>query len=209
MFFRMVVRAFGSGWRLKELCNEVRHPLLKKFLINLYDKYQFEHGSLIAWNTQFAGPPCLPHGIDGIFVHGGASIGRNCVIFQQVTIGENGLPGSKGLGIPTIGDNCYIGAGAKIIGKVRVGNNVLIGANAVVHRDVPDNSVVLAGEQKVITREALQDTRHYTRRGPHQPWVYFDDGHWLPVTDQDALAKLSENLHYDDLDPRPARLVER
>ena len=53
-----------------------------------------------------------------------AKIGKNCTIFHQVTIGSNTLEGSKHYGAPTIGDNCFIGAGAKIIGKVKVGDNV-------------------------------------------------------------------------------------
>ena len=46
-------------------------------------------------------------------------------------------------GAPVIGDNVYIGAGAKIIGGVRIGNNVRIGAGCVVVEDVPDNCTVV------------------------------------------------------------------
>lgn len=42
---------------------------------------------------------------------------------------------------PQIGNNVYIGAGAKLLGKIRIGNNVAIGANAVVLCDVPDDHV--------------------------------------------------------------------
>ena len=44
---------------------------------------------------------------------------------------------------PVIGDNVFIGTGAKIIGNITIGNNVLIGANAVVTKDVPDNCTVI------------------------------------------------------------------
>lgn len=57
---------------------------------------------------------------------------------------------SKGYGAPTIGDNCYSGAGAKIIGNVRVGNNCRIGANAVVVEDIPDNSTVVCDKPRII-----------------------------------------------------------
>lgn len=188
MIARLMVRAFGSVWTLKRLCIETDNVLLKKLLTGLYGLYQYENNSSIAWNSTFHGTPCLPHGEKSIFVSGGATIGRNCVIFQQVTIGSNSLPDSKGIGAPTIGDNCYIGAGAKIIGKVRVGNNVRIGANAVVYKDVPDNSVVLSGEQRTITKEFPPDNRFYSFHGR---WVYFDDSKWLPVTDKAVLAKLT------------------
>jgi serine O-acetyltransferase len=52
-----------------------------------------------------------------------------------VTIGFNQR--GKNKGYPTIGDNVYIGPGAKIFGKITIGNNVAIGANAVVNSDVP------------------------------------------------------------------------
>ena len=89
------------------------------------------YGSYIGPTAKFESEPCFPHGIIGVFISGGSTIGKNCVIFQQVTIGSNALKGSPGYGAPVIGDNCYIGAGAKIIGNVKIGNNCRIGANAV------------------------------------------------------------------------------
>lgn len=100
----------------------------------------------------------LPHGPNGIFISRGALIGKNCVIFQQVTIGSNTLKDSKKKGAPVIGDNVYIGAGAKIIGNVVVGNNCRIGANAVVANDVPDNSTIVLQHPRVIEKiENLND----------------------------------------------------
>ncbi|WP_289889047.1 serine acetyltransferase [Janthinobacterium sp. SUN118] len=153
--------------------------------------YQYENSSSIAWNSTFLGKPYFPHGIKTIFISGGARIGRNCIIFQQVTIGSNTMPDSKGMGAPEIGDNCYIGAGAKIIGRVRIGNNVRIGANTVVYNDVPDNSVVLSGQQRTIVREARQDNRYYCFRGR---WVYFQDGDWCEVDDAAVLAELTGEI---------------
>lgn len=74
----------------------------------------------------------------GLFIqHGFAtmvsaeSVGENCWINQQVTIGFNG-PGRA----PIIGDNVMITCGAKVLGSITVGDNAVIGANAVVIRDV-------------------------------------------------------------------------
>jgi serine O-acetyltransferase len=120
-------------------------------------------------------------------VSGEASIGKNCALFQQVTVGGNALPDSKTVGAPVIGDNCYIGAGAKIIGNVTVGNNVRIGANCVVYRDVPDNSVVVSNVQRVIHREDLSN-RMYSYRGR---WMYYDGEGWVPETDPEILETLS------------------
>ena len=190
MIGRLVVRAFGSVWNLKRLCLEVNNPFLKRILIAIYGFYQYENNSHIAWNSNFYCVPCLPHGVKSIFVSGGAKIGSNCVIFQQVTIGSNTLPDSKGTGAPVIGDNCYIGAGAKIIGNVRIGNNVRIGANAVVYKDVPNNSVVLSGEQKIITKDVPLDNKYYSFNGR---WVYYDNSNWIPVLDEVILSKLNRD----------------
>lgn len=78
----------------------------------------------------------------GIIISPEAKIGSNVAISHQVTIGVAGK-GEKA-GCPTIGNDVYIGPGAKIFGKIRVGNNVKIGANAVIHADIPDNAIVAA-----------------------------------------------------------------
>jgi serine O-acetyltransferase len=75
---------------------------------------------------------------------GAKSIGKNCTILQQVTIGATKY------GEPVIKDNVVIYAGAVIFGKITIGNNVVIGANATVFIDVPDNCTVLPGTSKIM-----------------------------------------------------------
>ena len=55
-----------------------------------------------------------------------------------------------GGGAPVLGDNVFVGAGAKIIGPVRIGNNVKIGADAVVVTDVPDDAVVVMHKPRIL-----------------------------------------------------------
>lgn len=64
------------------------------------------------------------------------SIGENCWINQQVTIGykDNTKP-------PVIGNDVTITCGAKVLGPITIGDHVTIGANAVVIKDLPANSV--------------------------------------------------------------------
>lgn len=120
--------------------------------LNKYEKFLDKYGSWIGANAFFASPPIFPHKFYGIFISNGAKIGENCTIFQQVTIGSNNLIDSPRRGCPIIGDNVYIGCGAKIIGNVTIGNNVRIGANTVVVNDVPDNMVVVSQECKYISK---------------------------------------------------------
>jgi serine O-acetyltransferase len=89
-------------------------------------------GADIPLNCQIAGGLVLPHP-NGIVVHPKASIGPNCLIFQQVTIVE----GVK------IGGHVDIGAGAKIIRAVTIGDHAKIGANAVVLCDVPAGATAI------------------------------------------------------------------
>ncbi len=85
----------------------------------------------------------------GSIVVNAASLGENVNIIQTCTIGV-AYRGDRG-GIPTIGDNVYIGAGARIFGGITIGNNAAIGVNSVVTRDVPDNSVAVGVPAKVIS----------------------------------------------------------
>jgi serine O-acetyltransferase len=75
---------------------------------------------------------------------GAKSIGKNCTILQQVTIGATNY------GEPVIKDNVVIYAGAVVFGKITIGNNVVIGANATVYKDVPDDCTVLPGTSKIM-----------------------------------------------------------
>ena len=81
-----------------------------------------------------------------LVIHSRAIIGKNCIVGQCVTIGGR----SRHYDVPKIGDNVYIGAGAKILGPITVGNNSVIGAGAVVLKDVPENSIIVGIPAKVI-----------------------------------------------------------
>lgn len=86
-------------------------------------------------------------------------IGKNCVIFQNVTFGNtwSGKAAQKNVGYYIVGDNVLIGAGAVILGNIRIGNNVQIGANAIVTHDVPDNCVAVGIPVKNRTRANLEE----------------------------------------------------
>ena len=119
----------------------------------LWNLYMVRNAGSISIDAQIASPLVLPHGVSGIFITQSAVIGRNVVVFQQVTIGANTLKGSKSYGAPIIGNDVYIGTGAKIIGKTNVADNVRIGANAVVVKDIPYNSLVVCAEPRIIVKE--------------------------------------------------------
>lgn len=87
-------------------------------------------------------------------------IGKNCMLAPNVGIysathpvrAEERYNGVE-LGFPiTIGDNCWIGAGAIICPNVTLGDNVVVGAGAVVTKSFKDN-VVIAGNPAKVIRE--------------------------------------------------------
>jgi serine O-acetyltransferase len=147
----------GDFWKIKcELDHSTEGNRKKKFLM-AYNKFMDRHGSMIGYKAKFEGRPYFPHGVMGVFISDGAKIGKNCTIFQHVTIGSNLLLDSKGLGAPSIGNNCYIGAGAKIIGNVSIGNNCRIGANCVVYKNMPENSIAVLQPTRVIQKNYLNN----------------------------------------------------
>lgn len=146
-------------WKVRQGANGSRNTLLRCWYWYQHRKLMQKNNADIPLSAKIHGKPAFPHGLSGIFVSAGAEIGTDCVIFQQVTIGSNTLPDSRGRGAPVIGDHVYIGCGAKIIGNVHVGNHVRIGANCVVTRDVPDNSTVVLSAPRVIPhQEPLDNT---------------------------------------------------
>lgn len=149
---------YPSIWNLRKRMCSINNPFLYSLFLTIYTQRLKNQGSWIGSKSHIESEPIFPHGIFSIFISNGAKIGKNCIIFQQVTIGSNNLQDSKGKGAPCIGDNVLIGAGAKIIGNVKVGNNCRIGANAVVAKDIPDNTVVVP-LVKIITKEDRLDNQ--------------------------------------------------
>ena len=123
------------------------NSLLTDILTFLLNRIAHKRGGYIGRGANIADIPSLPHGLHGIYISRYASIGRECRIYQNVTIGEvNGRA-------PQIGDNCLIGANAVLVGDIRIGSGARIGAGAAVSFDVPPNATVVAQPPRVIVRE--------------------------------------------------------
>lgn len=146
---------FNSIWELKKYL--IDNKKYSGGLASVYNKYFYDKGSYVGITSNFLGTPYFPHGVMGVFIADTATIGKNAVIFQQVTIGADRLVDSKEDGSPIIGDNAYIGVGAKIIGNVHVGNNCRIGANAVVYQDMNDNCVAVCEKTRIIQKKNLDN----------------------------------------------------
>jgi serine O-acetyltransferase len=76
-----------------------------------------------------------------IVVNASAKVGLNCRIHVCTNIGESGGVA----GAPQIGDNVYIGPGAKIYGDIYIANNSVIAANAAVNKSIFEKGMLIAG----------------------------------------------------------------
>jgi serine O-acetyltransferase len=85
-----------------------------------------------------------------IIVSPSARVGARCRIHADVNLGER--PEA-----PVLGDDCYIGPGAKVYGGITIGHGCTIGANAVVNDSFPDD-VVIAGVPARVIGESTRRT---------------------------------------------------
>ncbi|MBO1321017.1 hypothetical protein J3U88_21240 [Acanthopleuribacter pedis] len=79
----------------------------------------------------------IHHG--NVKIHPEARIGARCGMMHDVTLGLS--PGREGA--PVIGNDVFIGAGAKIVGPVEIGDGAMIGANSLVINHVPAGATAL------------------------------------------------------------------
>lgn len=131
-------------WRLYRLQKRFRTGVIHDILTYFLSRCAHRHGGYIGPDTVIKSELSLPHGLHGIFISRYATIGENCRVYQNVTIGEVNRKA------PVIGDNCLIGAGAVIVGDVTIGSNVKIGAGAVVNSDVPDGCTVVSPPMRIL-----------------------------------------------------------
>ena len=137
-------------FRFSSLLSKYRLGILGK-LVSFLNFVLF--GCDIARKAKIDGGLFLPHS-SGVVIGEFATIGRNCIIHQGVTLGDRGEEYEDAN--PTIGDYVEICTGAKILGKITLDDYSIIGANSVVLKDVPRCGIVVGIPAKVVKyREVL------------------------------------------------------
>jgi serine O-acetyltransferase len=86
----------------------------------------------------------------GVVINGQVRGGTNVYIEHQVTIGAERRVS------PKLGNDVFLGAGAKVIGPVTIGDGARVGANAVVVHDVPPHTTVVGIPARVVRRREVE-----------------------------------------------------
>ncbi|HEX5478159.1 MAG TPA: DapH/DapD/GlmU-related protein [Dehalococcoidia bacterium] len=140
MLYRHVSLRAMLWFRLGNWCQRRGIPGLPGIIQrHLYHRYGLDIviGSAIAGGLYIAHPSGTVIAVD--------YIGSNCSIIASVTLG---LRNERAF--PTIGDDVFIGAGARVLGGVAVGDGARIGANAVVIHDVPAGATAVGIPARVV-----------------------------------------------------------
>lgn len=119
--------------------SEIMHKILFVFYYFYFVRLSAKLGFSIPLNV-FGPGLCIVH-YGTIVVSANAKVGANCRIHSSTCIGAAG--GKKEA--PTIGNNVYIGPGAKLYGNIIIGNNIAIAPNAAVGSSFTDENILIGG----------------------------------------------------------------
>jgi serine O-acetyltransferase len=139
--------------RLMQLCRDLKVPVapmvLSRALRHLY-------GTEIHWDATIAPGVSIVHGV-GLVISHAATVGPDCILFHNVTLGEGLDKETKKRGAPTLQDRVHVGPGATLLGPIVVGAGSKIGAGAVLDHSVPANSLVMPQAPKIVARSPRRE----------------------------------------------------
>ncbi len=135
----------------------------RQFVSFKLHRYSIRYGISISPDARIGSGFYIGH-FGGIVINQNVVIGDNCNISQDVTLGQ--VNRGARAGCPVIGNNVYIGPGAKIIGRIQIGDHAAVGANAVVIDDIPTSSAVGGIPARVISDKGSEG---YVNRTDYPP----------------------------------------
>jgi serine O-acetyltransferase len=126
-------------FRIAALCKRHRIPLAGVIQRMLFIVYGLE----IVAGADIGGGLYIAHPVGTVISP--EKLGDNCSIIANVTIGMR-----NEWKFPRIGNNVFIGAGARVLGGIEIGDGAIIGANAVVIHDAPAGATLVGIPARVI-----------------------------------------------------------
>ena len=136
--------SFQKTLRVLEYLHNQRHTILNTFCrLIVYRRFLYlSHRLNFSIPVNVFGPGLAIAHWGTIIVNGGSQIGANCRINACVVIGAQAGTCDRA---PIIGNNVYIGPGAKVYGDIAIADDCVIGANAVVNKSFAEPGSVIAG----------------------------------------------------------------
>lgn len=127
----------------------------------LYNKLRFHRLSVLC--GVIISPFCFEKGLSiahrGLLVvNSEVRAGENCRIQEGVNIGATNGSSSA----PRLGNNIFIGTGAKIIGDIEIADDVAIGANAVVVKSILEPGTTWGG----VPAKKISDNNSHSNLSP-------------------------------------------
>ena len=152
-FRAIAVYRFGKWVQAESGHGIVRGPfafLARRLHLSMFRYVRNQYGIELP-GTATVGRRVLIGHQSGIVIHPYATIGDDCVIRQNVTIGALTMLREEA---PTIGNRVELGAGSTILGPVTIGDGARIGPHSVVMTDIPAGAMVFVNPPRVVVPRA-------------------------------------------------------
>lgn len=157
-YFFHDIWAFQKALRMYELYTNGKFSIVGKLLL-FFIKFRYR---CLSKKLGFSIPPnVFGPGLSiahpgTIVINRNTRVGANCRLHVCVNIGSHISNGNLA---PRIGNDCYIGPGAKIFGNISLGNNIAIGANAVVNKSFGESLTIAGVPAKIISYKGTKSYR--------------------------------------------------
>lgn len=120
-----------------------------------YRALSYNYSIDIPLTVEIGGGLLMPHN-GPVVINLNAKIGKNCTLHPCTLIG-----GQRGKGVPIIGDNVFIGHGAKVIGSVKVSDWTFICPNTVVVKDTKEGTTISGIPAKILNYDGKKNVELY------------------------------------------------
>lgn len=113
------------------------------------DLIYWRHNSIISIESSIHPSTRFPHAV-GIVIGAGVSIGPECVIFQNVTLGAKKKEGR--LMYPTLGRRVRIYPNAVVVGDAKLADGTVVGASCFLNTDTISDGVYAGVPGKLVNK---------------------------------------------------------